>query len=204
MIKIFLIRHALTDHTGKNLSGRMPGVLLNEEGKKQAIKLAQRLSDIPFAAIFSSPLERAVQTAGPIAQHHNLSVIVSDDFLEIDFGDWTNGAIEDLKRDCQFKLFNYFRSGTRIPGGENMSGAQMRIIRGIEHLHSLYAGKTVAVVSHADMIKSAIGYYAGIHMDILHRIEISPASVSIIEIYEETSRILLVNDTGLVSWHLSH
>lgn len=198
MTKILLIRHALTDTAGKRLSGRMAGVHLNDTGRKQSQELAEGLAGLPVAAIYSSPLERALETAEPIAASHHLSCNPSDDFLEIDFGKWTNCLIEDLKDDTQFRLFNTFRSGTRIPGGELMPEAQLRMVRGLERLHSRHPRETVLVISHADPIKSAIAYYAGIHLDFMHRIEISPASVSVLELYNDNARILLMNYTGSI------
>jgi probable phosphomutase (TIGR03848 family) len=200
MTRILLIRHATTNSVGKHLSGRMTGVHLNEAGIIQAQHLSERLRELPLAAIYSSPLERAVQTAEPIAKVLGLPYIISEDFLEIAFGEWTNCAFEDLRDQPQFGRFNSFRSCTRIPGGELMIEAQVRMIRGIEKLCLQHQDQTVAVVSHADLIKAALAHYAGIHIDMFQRIEISPASVSVIEIYDDTARVMLVNDTGKISW----
>lgn len=197
MIRILLIRHALTDWAGKRLSGRKPGVNLNESGRKQAIELVDRLSTWNISAICSSPLGRAVQTADPVAKALGLTVKLSDDFTEVDFGNWTDLSIEELRDDPLFRLFNSFRSGTRIPGGELMAEVQMRFVKGVLKLHTFFRDGTVAVVSHADPIKSVIAYFAGIPLDLAWRIEISPASVSVIEIYDESARILLVNQTIL-------
>lgn len=199
MIKILLIRHALTNSVGKRLSGRLPGLSLNEEGKGQVKSLVYNLSDVSIDAIYSSPLERAVETASPLATSKNLAINISDDFLELDFGDWTNRSIEELRNDNTFQLFNSFRSSTRIPGGELMMEAQLRFVKGLEKLNIRHANATVAVVSHADMIKSAVAYYAGIHPDMINRLEISPASVSILELYDDTAKILLLNYTGKIS-----
>lgn len=196
MTRFLLIRHALTDSVGKRLSGRSSGLFLNDEGRKQAQYLAERLSKTPINAIYSSPLERALETAQLLARSLNLTPILSEDFLEIDFGKWTNCTIDELKSDPQFQLFNTFRSATRIPGGEMMPEAQLRIVAGIEKLRVHYSEKTVAIISHADLIKSAIAYYSGISLDMIQRIEISPASVSIVELYDETARIVLLNETG--------
>lgn len=198
MIKLLLIRHATTDAVGKKLSGRMAGVHLNEEGKIQAKKLVEQLLNLPIAAIFSSPLERAIETADPIAASHDLTTIAAEDFLEIDFGEWTNLPFEELEKEPQFHLFNSFRSSTRIPGGELMPEAQTRMITGIQKLHSQHHNETIAIISHSDLIKATIAYYAGIHLDMLQRIEIDPASVSIIDIYDETARVVLFNHTGKI------
>lgn len=193
MTKFLIIRHALTDAVGNRISGRTPGLSLNDEGRKQSRDLASRLSQFTISAIYSSPLERALETAAPLAEMTGLQVRPDNDFLEIDFGSWTNLSFEELKSEAIFQRFNSFRSGTRIPGGELMVEAQTRIIRGIEKLTAIHRNETVAVISHADLIKSAIAFYAGIHLDMFHRIEISPASVSIIEIFDDIARILLVN-----------
>lgn len=196
MTRFLLIRHATTDSVGKRLSGRLAGVPLNEAGLAQARKLAARLANLPLAAVYSSPLERAMQTAAPIAARHQLEILVSDHFLEMEFGEWTNSPFEVLIQQPHFQRFNFFRSSTRIPGGEHMLEAQLRIITGLEKLHQQHPRQTIAVVSHADLIKAALAYYAGIHLDMFQRLEISPASVSILELYDETARITLLNDTG--------
>jgi broad specificity phosphatase PhoE len=199
MTTILLIRHALTENPGTRITGRTPGIFLSYEGIMQANNLAEQLKDLPIVAIYSSPLERTLQTAAPVAKTLNLSCNISDDFLEINFGKWTNQKIVDLKNDPQFVRFNTFRSTTRIPEGESMIEAQTRTVAGIEKLHSEFQNKTVAIFSHADIIKSAITFYAGIHIDLFHRIDISNASVSIIQFFDDAVRIFLVNGTGRIT-----
>src|SRR5690349_9233568 len=153
MTKFLLIRHATTDAVGKKLSGRTAGVHLNEEGKTQAQMLAQRLASMPIDAIYSSPLERAFETAEPIAISHHLKTIFCNDFVEIDFGEWTNASFETLQNEKQFQLFNSFRSATRIPNGELMLEAQVRIAAGMQRLCTQHPNGTIAIVSHSDLIK---------------------------------------------------
>ena len=196
MTRFLLIRHATTNAVGKHLSGRMAGVSLNEEGAAQAQQLAQRLKHLPIQAVYTSPLERAVQTAAPLAEALSLKSIIQEAFLELHFGEWTNQSFEELGGQQPFQLFNTFRSGTRIPGGETMLEAQVRIVNGLQNSDQQHPRQTIAVVSHADLIKAALAHYAGVHLDLFQRIEISPASVSIVEMYEETVRLVLVNDTG--------
>jgi len=200
MTRFLLIRHATTDSVGKRLSGRTPGVSLNEEGRTQAQNLADRLASLPINALYSSPLERAVQTAEPISRAKGLEIIICEDVLEMDFGQWTNCSFKELENDSIFQRFNTFRSNTRIPGGELMLEAQARIVRGLEKLGAQHLNQTVAVVSHADLIKAAVAYYAGIHLEMFQRLEISAASVSVLELYDETARLLLINHTGEVNF----
>ena len=198
MTRFLLIRHAETNATGKRLSGRNKDVHINDEGNAQAQKLAERLTKYPIDAIYSSSLERTIETAAAIEKCKAIKNIVCDDFLEIDFGLWTNCLFTDLEKDPIFKRFNEFRSCTRIPGGETMLEAQSRMVSGLEKLKIKHPHQTVAVISHADMIKAAIAFYAGIHLDVFHRLEISPCSISIIELYDETAIIKSVNDTGKI------
>jgi probable phosphoglycerate mutase len=166
----------------------------------QAQQLGERIFHLRIAALYSSPLERALETAAPIAQTHKLTTKIDEHFTELNFGEWTNKTFDTLQSQTQFKLFNSFRSNTRIPGGETMLEAQTRFVTGLQQLSLRHPNCLVAIVSHADLIKAAVTFYAGIHLDLFQRIEISPASVSILDVYDETARILLLNDTGGINY----
>ncbi|RFZ82780.1 phosphoglycerate mutase [Mucilaginibacter terrenus] len=194
MTKILLVRHAVTNLTGTHLLGRTPGVPLSKQGMVQAESLAKKLSVAGASAVFSSPIQRVEETARPIAQALNLTCNILGDLQELDFGDWTNKTISELEGDEQFKLFNTFRSGTRIPGGELMLEAQTRIVSALERLRNEHVNDTIIVVSHSDIIKAALAFYLGMPIDMMQRIEISPASVSVLELYPETARVTLLND----------
>lgn len=196
MTRILLIRHGATDSVGKRFSGRTQGVQLNEEGRRQAAGLVERLVHLPIRAIYSSPLERTVDTAAPLAKALVLPVNKAEELIEIDCGDWTNREIESLAGDRQFQLFNTYRSVAAIPGGEWMLDAQVRVVRFLQKLSAQHANETVAVVSHGDVIRAALLFYAGIPLDLLLRIEVDPASVSIVTLFDETARINLMNHTG--------
>jgi probable phosphomutase (TIGR03848 family) len=196
MAKFILVRHATNDTVGKRIAGRIESVHLNEEGKQQSVHLAGRLKHLPISAIYSSPLERAMETAEPLAGLINLPINQHQGLLEIDFGNWTNKTIDELRSIELFHQFNSLRSCTRIPGGEIMIEAQARMINCIQELNAKHPGEMIALFSHADMIKAAIAYYSGIHLDMLQRIEISPASVSILELFNDNAQVLLLNHTG--------
>ena len=195
MTKFLFIRHATTDALGKHLSGRQPDIHLNNHGVSEVAALAQQLATVKINAIYSSPLERAVETAEPIAKAHQLQCNIDTDFLELDFGSWTNQSFDTLNVDPVFTHFNTFRSGTRIPGGELMLEAQCRIVRGIQKLAAKHPDEVVAIISHSDMIKAAIAFYTGIPIDMMQRLEVSPASVSIIHIYKNSASLQLLNQT---------
>lgn len=196
MTKFLLIRHGTNDTVGKSFGGRLPSVHLNEEGKQQAVELAQRLKHLPIKAIYCSPMERTIETATPLANELSLPLQTSHELIEIDCRNWTGKEIEALKNDKAFHLFNSFRSIAAIPGGEWMLDAQIRVVRFLQCLCKQHVNETIAIVSHADIIKAAIAYYAGMPLDFLLRIEIDPASVSIINVYEESVQIQVLNHTG--------
>jgi broad specificity phosphatase PhoE len=196
MTRFLLIRHAANDTIGKSFAGRMAGVNLNEFGKMQADQLAEGLAGVQIEAVYTSPLERAIETARPLSEKHDLKYNKLDDLSEIDCGDWTGKEFGELRKEKVFERFNTFRSGTRIPGGELMLEAQVRMVTTLEKLFLKHPAGSVAIVGHADPIKGALAYFAGIPLDLASRIEISPASISVLELYEDEVQILFINYTG--------
>jgi probable phosphomutase (TIGR03848 family) len=198
MITTFLlIRHGQCDSLGKTLNGRSSGIHLNEGGLSQAKTLSEELAEFPIRAIYSSPLERAKETLDPLSQKIDIPIQISPAFHEVDFGDWTGLNFSDLCHLPQWTEFNTFRSGTRVPNGELITEVQSRAVSEIETLYHKHWGKTVAIVSHADVIKTILCYYLGLPLDLMTRIEISPASLSIIELHEYGAKVTKLNSTPL-------
>jgi probable phosphoglycerate mutase len=168
---------------------------LNEEGKAQARRLAEHFKSVKLDAVYSSPLERALETAEAIARVAKLEVKQSAAFNEVDFGEWSGKSFETLSRDECWKRFNTQRSVTKIPGGESFLDVQARVIAELERLAEQHANASVAIVAHADVIKAAVGYVAGTPIDLLQRFEISPGSVSIIATDEHGLKLLAVNSS---------
>ena len=125
---------------------------------------------------------------------------IADELNELDFGDWTNQKLTDLHALEEWRQFNRFRSGSRVPNGEAMIEVQCRLLRLIERLCALHPIQVVALVRDGDVIKAALAYYLGVPLDLFHRIEISPASVSIVRIEPYGPKVPLVN--GLVETEL--
>jgi probable phosphomutase (TIGR03848 family) len=196
MTTFWLIRHAETDAIGRFLAGRMAGVHLNPAGRLQAERLVSRLERTAVDAIYSSPLERALETAEPLARERGLAIQPCEAANELDLGEWTGKSFKELEARAEWHRFNTVRSLTRIPGGELMLDVQARIVSELDCLRHRHPSHNVAVVSHGDVIKGAVAHYAGIPLDLFHRIEISPASVSVIEVDDHGPRILRVNHTG--------
>ena len=185
------IRHGAHDLLGKRIAGRQPGVHLNALGKEQAERLGERLSLLPLDAVYSGPLERVRETAEPICRHFGLPLQVAEEFTEVDFGDWTNWTFEELANVSQWRQFNSFRSTTAAPNGELMLQIQARVLRKLTELRA--AHQFVAIVSHGDVIRATLAHLLGVHLDSFHRIEIDPASLSLVEIGDDFVKVRLLN-----------
>jgi probable phosphomutase (TIGR03848 family) len=197
MTQLLLIRHAANDSLKQNtLAGWTPGVALNEEGLAQAQALVARLEGVPIAAIYTSPLERALQTAEPLARARGLAIQVHDGLGELHTGDWSGGNIEELAKTDTWRLFQIYPSLTRLPNGETGQEMQARAIAGLEAICAAHPDDTVVIVSHSDVIKAIIAYYAGTHLDHFQRLVVSPASISVVWTGQFGARLFRLNDTG--------
>jgi probable phosphoglycerate mutase len=192
---LLLIRHAENDWVGDRLAGWTPGVHLNNEGRNQAAALAQRLSDTPLTAIYSSPLERTLETAQPLARTHGLNVQVRDGLGEARYGEWTGRALEELKEEDLWPVIQVYPGGARFPGGESLREVQARMVAELDTVRDAHPEQTVAVVSHSDPIKMAAAYYAGLSLDHFQRLTISPASVTAFAFSRFGPRLICLNHT---------
>ncbi len=193
MTVIHLIRHASYDLLGRVLAGRIEGHALNEAGRAEAARLAETLAARPLAAIAASPLQRARETAAIIAAPHRLDVLEVPGLNEIDFGDWTGMAFETLHALPAWIAFNAFRATAPIPGGETMLAAQSRAVAALSALAARFPDAEVAAVSHGDIVKALVAHALGAPLDLFHRIEIEPASRSVIALEACAVRVLGVN-----------
>ncbi len=201
MTTLLLIRHALNDLVGKRLAGWMPGVHLNDEGRRQARRLAERLADVPLVAIYSSPLERALETAQAIAEVKGLPVQVMEDLGEVHYGDWEGQDLEGLKKTALWPQVQTTPSRVRFPNGEALREVQCRVVNALERIAEVHAGEydAVAVVAHADVVRLAVAYYVGIPLDLYQRLAVAPASVTVLHLAKEGPRLLRLNDDGVLS-----
>ena len=194
---VLLIRHGENEWTQNHkLAGRTPGVHLSEYGQQQAEALGRRLAQVQLSAIYASPLERTMETAQAIAQHHQLEIKTRPALLEVDYGDWTGETIKKLSKEKSWPVIQFYPSGANFPGGETMYGMQTRFVQEINTLVANHVGQTIAIVGHADLIKAAIAHYLGVHFDLFQRIVISTASLSTITFTFMGPRIVTLNDTN--------
>jgi broad specificity phosphatase PhoE len=193
MTNLYFVRHAATDFIGNTISGRMPGVHINELGRKQAALLAKRLRNQAFAAIYCSPQSRARETAEPLALCAGQEVVTAAELDELDFGIWTGRTYNELNQSPDWHRFNSARSTTRIPGGELMVQVQTRAIEFVERVSQNHPAETIVLVSHGDVIRAALAFYLGMPLEFLLRFEVSPASMSVVTLDAGKPRVLCVN-----------
>lgn len=194
---LLLVRHGQTPTTGSVLPGRAPGLHLSDRGREQAERVADRLTGLAVDALYSSPLERACETAEPAAVRTGLAVKHDDGLLECDFGEWTGSAIADLAALPEWQTVQHSPSRFRFPDGESFPEMQSRIVGAMEALRDAHAGGVVVCFSHADPIKAAVAHALGTPLDLFQRIFISPGSVSAISYTDgQDPSVLMVNSTA--------
>jgi probable phosphoglycerate mutase len=173
-------------------------VHLNEEGNAQAQALTERLGMEKIAAVYSSPLERCQETAAPVAERLGLELRMLEGVKETDCGDWTKQPLEELRKLETWMQVQVHPSGFRFPNGESMLEIQARMVAALDELQRQHVGETIAVFSHSDPIKLAIGFFMGMPLDLFQRLEISPASISELDFSPLRVRLVRMNDCAHV------
>lgn len=202
MTLVLLVRHGMTAGTGTVLTGRTPGISLDDRGREQAAALAGRLADVPLDAIVSSPLERCLQTAEAIAAARSgAPVPVQQDgqFAEVSYGDWTGQPLKRLARDPLWRVVQAHPSAVRFPGrdGESMPEVQHRVVAAVRDWNErLGRDAAYLICSHGDVIKAIIADSLGMHLDLSQRIQVDPCSLSIIRYTPLRPFLVRMNDSG--------
>jgi probable phosphoglycerate mutase len=195
MPSFLLIRHGENEYVKKGrLAGRLPGVHLNDKGRAQALLVADKLGSTPIKAIYSSPLERAIETAEPLAKNLGLQVVSHEGLLETDYGEWQGKTLKSLRRRKLWRTVQNAPYLMRFPGGESFAECQLRICKEIETISQKHKPKDmIACFFHSDPIKLAVAYYIGLPLDNFQRLAISPASITALHISDSGSHLLSMN-----------
>ncbi len=194
---MLLVRHAPTPETGVRLTGRLPGVSLGAAGLDAARAVADRLREVELAAIYTSPIERTFETAEVIADGRGLTPDIEDGLLEIDFGTWAGRTLKSLARLKAWRTVQHTPSMVRFPEGESFAEAQSRAVDACRRLSQRHRKRTVAAVTHADVIKLVTAYALGTPLDLFQRILIAPASVTVIDLSDDAPpHVRAVNTDG--------
>jgi probable phosphoglycerate mutase len=191
-----LVRHAAHDWLDRGVAGRLPGVALNALGRQQAQDLVGRLAALPLAALYSSPQQRTRETLQPLAASRGLAMTIEPAFDEIDFGHWMGRSFDALRATEGWEQWVHQRGSACPPGGEPFAAVPRRALAGLERLRQLHPQGSVLVGSHGDVIKAIVASCLGMSLDHLERLEIAPASVSIVAMGEGWSQLKLLNGLG--------
>jgi probable phosphoglycerate mutase len=192
--RIFLVRHGTHDSLGHRLCGRIPGIRLNESGRQQAEQLARRLQRELIVAVYASPLERAIETAEPIAAAHGLPLRNDPAINELDLGAWSGQSFTALRADPAWSRWNAARGHHRAPGGESMPEVMSRAAAWLETTVARHPDGAVVAVSHGDVIKAALAYVLGLSIDHHDRLEIDPGSTTTIDGGEWGFKAVRINE----------
>jgi len=193
---LLLIRHGENDFvkTGK-LPGRLPGIHLNEKGRKQAEALGEALRDVPIKAIYSSPLERALETAEPIAKARDLPILQEPGLRDSDVGKWQGKSLKVLRLTNAWKVVQNAPSRFQFPEGESFIELQTRIANALENMIRKHnkPKHIVAAVFHSDPIKLAGSHFLGLPLDHFQRLGCDTGSVTVLHVNEMGAHLLKLN-----------
>ena len=218
---VVLVRHGVTETTGRELPGRAPGLHLSDAGRRQAEAAAARVVNLVTggngsgdkgssngspstskakakartAVVYASPLERTQETAAPVAAALGVDVVAEDGLLELDMGEWTGLALATARKRKEWATIQRYPSSFRFPDGESFLDMQTRMVGTIDRLRAAHPGAVVVAVSHADPIRALVAHAMGTHLDLFQRIVISPCSLTGIAYGTEGPVVLMVNAT---------
>jgi probable phosphomutase (TIGR03848 family) len=195
MTILLLIRHGENDYSKKmRFAGRIPGVHLNERGKKQAEELGLALAQVPLKAVYSSPLDRAMETASPIAQARGLKIIREPGLLESDVGTWQGKSVRRLALTSYWRIVQQSPSRAGHPGGETFLQTQTRIVSTLDALCKKNKPRDIiACVFHADPIKLAVAHFLGLPLDHFQRLACDTASVTVLQVSDSSAHLIKLN-----------
>lgn len=195
MTLLLLIRHGENDYTKQGrLAGYLPDIHLNERGQKQAQALAEALKQVPLKAIYASPLERALETALPIAKAHGLKVIREAGLMETDLGKWQGRSLAALNLNKHWKVVQHAPSRAQFPEGETFYQCQTRVVNALDRICAAYKPRDlIACVFHADPIKLAVAHYLGLPLDHFQRLGCDTGSISLLAVNETGAYLMWLN-----------
>jgi broad specificity phosphatase PhoE len=193
MTVLLLIRHGDTDWLGERLAGRLPDIHLNSAGRAQAEALAAMLRPIPLDAVYSSPLERAMETAAPTARAAGKRIIEDARLQEVDFGELSGKPFSELRGMPIWQDVHHTPAMVRYPGGESLLEAQDRSVKLLKEIRAGEGSGIVACFTHADTIRLTLAHLLQMPLAAYHMLTTDTASVSVVFITRKTIRVGGIN-----------
>ncbi|HKA63057.1 MAG TPA: histidine phosphatase family protein [Methylomirabilota bacterium] len=194
-MRVLLVRHAETDwNRERRFQGRLD-ISLSAAGREQAESAARLLAATPLAAVWSSPLSRARETATAIANPQGLAVHVEEAFTEMDFGEWVGLTRDEVKARFPDALSAWAETPqtARWPGAEPLEDVRVRALAGLERLRAAHQGQTVCLISHGITSRVLILEALGLGPDRLWSLQISSTGISELEFRDDWTTLHRMN-----------
>lgn len=193
--RLVLVRHAETEDAARGLCVGRLDVPLGKAGRRQAEVLASALADPPLAAVYTSPLSRARDTAGPLGAAHGVEPVVVPELVELDFGELEGMPFEriEAERPALFRAWMETPDEVRFPGGESLADLRARVLPVVRRLRGRHEGGAVAVVAHAGVLRVVLADALGLAGGAVFRLDQSPGGVSVVDFLGPTPVVRAVN-----------
>lgn len=193
MLEMLLIRHGQTDwNRDRRIMGRKP-IPLNAAGRAEAKALGRVLKKVDLDAVYSSPVRRAMETAAHFCDGRKIAIRPAPALAEIDYGCWIGKTFEEVIPEKEFTVYHRNPRKACPPGGEKMIDVFKRTVAFVERLRKRHKSGRVALVSHADVIKTVLVHYLGMDYDHLLRLRIDNTSISLLWFFKDRARVMAVN-----------
>lgn len=209
MATVLLVRHGRsTANTAGILAGRTAGVELDDVGRTQAERAGQRVAGVRLAAVVSSPLERCRQTARALLDQQDTApgLTIEDALTECDYGHWQGRSLAELASEPLWTVVQNQPAAATFPGGESLARVSARAVAAVRaHDADVEAqhgpGAVWVAVSHGDVIKAVLADALGMHLDLFQRLDVGPASISVVRYGRTRPAVVAVNtDAGDLTW----
>lgn len=193
MTLVLLVRHGQTD---ENVSGRISGqgtAPLNARGKEQAQLVGDVLAPLGVTHVFTSPVVRARQTAEILAARLQFGYTEIAELREVEYGEWEGKTFSDIRSHAVAQQVFHDPVHAIFPGGESLPAVQQRGVRVIEAVRHTYPHGVVVLVSHGDVLRTALAHYLGMVFNDYRRIHLDNGAVSVLELLPNWIRVKAVN-----------
>lgn len=199
MITCFiLVRHGQTEWNRVERFRGRADVPLNEVGLAQAAATGRRIAaEWRPAAVYASPLSRAVATGGTIAAHFDLPVTPLDGLADIHYGDWQGLTPEEARERWPDLVHAWYTAPAtvQIPGGESLAGLRDRVMAAISEMARRHAGQTIALVSHTVVNRVILLAILGLGNDRFWRLRQDNCAINVFEVEDGEYSLVSMNDT---------
>ena len=207
MATLILARHGRTSANATGvLAGRTKGVHLDDTGRTQAAKAAERLAGLELSAVVTSPLERCRETAKLLAP--GTRAVADRRLVECDYGDWTGQPLKALTKEKMWRTVQTQPSAARFPDGESLNEVSARAVSCVRDRDAALDAEVGAhavwlAVSHGDVIKAVLADALGLHLDAFQRIMVDPASLSVVRYTPDRVFVVTMNSHSGTLAHLA-